>query len=380
MNTDVFRELLTLALHETCFVFDGKLYKQCDGVSMGSPLGPLLANAFLVYHESEWIKNCPEDIKPIKYIRYVDDIFLLCRSQDHHKKFMDYMNSRHPNITFTDEIESNNTMAFLDVEITRIDNAFSTNLFRKHTFSGVFTNFFSFISIQYKAGLIGTLLFRCFQITSSTDLFHDEVERLRGILYKNAYPVEFIDQCITLFLNKRYKLPVATVDKRKVTIVLPYLGKLSLEIRNRLRKIINTHVSNCSLMVIFKTRRRLKNMFRFKDTLPQPLQSYVIYRYTCGTCNSSYIGKTERHCHVRWCEHLKITPLRGRASKKKCKPTAVREHTVQTEHIASLDDFEIIGRENTRNDFKLRIEESLLIKKYRPKLNENVQSTPLMLF
>ena len=38
MDKLVFCELLTLAMDETCFVFDGKLFKQCDGVSMGSPL------------------------------------------------------------------------------------------------------------------------------------------------------------------------------------------------------------------------------------------------------------------------------------------------------------------------------------------------------
>lgn len=246
--------------------------------------------------------------------------------------------------------------------------------------SGVFTNFFSFISIQYKACLVWTLLFRCFQLTSTTDLFHIEVERLRAILCKNAYPLEFIDQCINTFLNKRYKQPVATVKKRTVTIVLPYLGKLSLEIRTRLRKYVSKYMSNCSLMVIFKSRRRLRNIFRFKDTLPDVLQSFVVYRYTCGTCNSSYIGKTDRHCHVRWCEHLQLTPLRGRKSKNKSKPTAVRQHTVTTKHISSFHDFEIIGREQMRNDFKLRIKESLLIKKYKPILNENVQSIPLMLF
>ena len=72
--------------------------------------------------------------------------------------------------------------------------------------------------------------------------------------------------------------------------------------------------------------------------------------------------------------------MRGKPSKNKAEPTAIRQHTHATEHPASLDDFEIIGRERSRNDFKLRIKESLLIKKHRPKLNENVQSIPLLLF
>ena len=45
------KELLTLATKEPYFIFNGEIYKQVDGVAMGSPLGPTLANAFLLYFE-----------------------------------------------------------------------------------------------------------------------------------------------------------------------------------------------------------------------------------------------------------------------------------------------------------------------------------------
>ena len=45
------KQLLSLATKESYFIFNGLLYKQIDGVAMGSPLGPSLANAFLSYHE-----------------------------------------------------------------------------------------------------------------------------------------------------------------------------------------------------------------------------------------------------------------------------------------------------------------------------------------
>ena len=163
--------------------------------------------------------------------------------------------------------------------------------------------------------------------------------------------------------------------------MLPFLGKVSLEIRNRLRKYVKKYVNNCcKLEVIFRSQRRLKRFFSFKDRLPTSLQSYIIYRYTCRTCNSSYIGKTDRHQTVRWCEHLKITPMRRRPSKSKTEATAVYEHISSTDHHGSIDDFEVIGRESTRNDFFLRVKESLLIKKHKPILNENEASTPLLLF
>ena len=133
-------------------------------------------------------------------------------------------------------------------------------------------------------------------------------------------------------------------------------------------------------MVIFRSQRRLKTLFRFKDSIPQQLQSYIVYRFSCSTCNSTYIGKTDRHCHVRWCEHLKLQPFRGGASKNKQKPTAVNSHYTTTEHPATHDDFEVIGRERSRNGYHLKIRESLLIKKLAPSLNEQDSSIPLMLF
>ena len=46
-------------------LFDQEFYKQYDGVAMGSPLGPALANVFLCYHENIWLHNCPSEFKPV---------------------------------------------------------------------------------------------------------------------------------------------------------------------------------------------------------------------------------------------------------------------------------------------------------------------------
>ena len=46
-----FKELLYLATKKSYFIFDIKVYKQVDGVAMGSPLGLTLANDFLVHFE-----------------------------------------------------------------------------------------------------------------------------------------------------------------------------------------------------------------------------------------------------------------------------------------------------------------------------------------
>ena len=97
----------------------------------GFPLGPTYADGFLSYHEKKWLDECPEDIKPLKYRRYVDDIFVLCRDRDHHKKFLEHMNTKYESISFTDELRNNNKLPFLDFLVTRTDDGFVTDLYRK---------------------------------------------------------------------------------------------------------------------------------------------------------------------------------------------------------------------------------------------------------
>ena len=112
-----FKQLLTLSVKSSCFLFNDVYYKQVDGVAMGSPLRPTLANLFLVYYEHKLLEKYPLQFRPKYYRRCVDDIFLMFESRDHVKKFLKYMNSRHPNIQFTCEEKSNNTIYFLDISV-----------------------------------------------------------------------------------------------------------------------------------------------------------------------------------------------------------------------------------------------------------------------
>ena len=106
----------------TVFYFNGSYYRQKDGVAMGSPLGPALANAFLCHHEKHWLDDCPLSFAPVFYARYVDDIFVLLRSREHITRLANYLSSKHPNINFTYEVEVNDCLPFLDVNVFRRDN------------------------------------------------------------------------------------------------------------------------------------------------------------------------------------------------------------------------------------------------------------------
>ena len=99
--------------------------------------------------ESKSLRDCPNYFKPVFYRRYIDNIFVLFSSLDHADKFREYLSSKHPYIKFSLEKEKDGCLLFLDVNIFRENDKFATNVYRKKTFIGVYTNFKSFIPETY---------------------------------------------------------------------------------------------------------------------------------------------------------------------------------------------------------------------------------------
>ena len=128
---------------------------------MGSPLVPILTNIFMCSFESKWLRDCPNDFKPVFSRRYVDDTFALFSSSDHADKVKENLSSKHPNIIFSIEKEKDGCLPIVDVNIFLEKNKFATDVYRRKIFRGVYTKFKIFIPETYKIGLIKSLLFRC---------------------------------------------------------------------------------------------------------------------------------------------------------------------------------------------------------------------------
>ena len=191
-------------------------------------------------------------------------------------------------MSFSFEQEINDK--FLEVEVSRQQSKFVTSVYTKPTFSGVYTHFDSFLPEVYKVDMIYTLAYRCFKICSDWAKFHEELNFLKQVFLKNGYPLSFIDECFKMFINKLVikRLQVTTVEKKTLILSLSCLGDISLQSRTKLRKSFKSILNCCKLQTVFKNQEKLANVFRFKDRLPLDLVSGVVYKYTCGRCNSSY--------------------------------------------------------------------------------------------
>ena len=312
-----FRKLLGFAVKENHFVFNGELFDQIDGVAMGSPLGPSLANILMSHLEKRYLANCPSEFKPVLYRRYVDDTYCLFRDRNHINMFLEYINYQHPNINFTTEIESENSLPFLDVLVTHDGSNFSTSLYRKKTFTGLYTEFSSLAPDKYKNNLISVLVYRAFHICSSYQNFHNEIVRIKEILVKNSFPRALTDRIIKSFLDKRFapRPPAPQEAKTALLFCMPYLGRYSLQIKTKICRIIKQCYPGIQLNVIFRSPKRIQSFFPFKDRFPTLIRSSVVYKFQCPGCHASYYGKTSRNLITRCREHLGI----NKAGQKKSK-------------------------------------------------------------
>ena len=132
------KKLLELCTKELHFSFDEKIFRQVNGVAMGSPLGPVIANIFMVELEKQLIPTMGDDLD--LWFRYVDDTFTFIKKEKV-DDVIRILNNFHERIKFTYEKESNNSIAFLDVTVLRkTDGSFDTDIHRKKTDTNVYLN------------------------------------------------------------------------------------------------------------------------------------------------------------------------------------------------------------------------------------------------
>ena len=256
------RELFLYATSRNHFLFDGNIYDQIDGIAMGSPLAPTLANLFLGHHEEKWL-NSAEGIKIKFYKRYMDDIFCIVENEKHAQTFLEFLNRQQGNIKFTLEKETNNKLPFLDVLIEKIGWGVKTSIYKKPTDTGLLTNFNSFVCFKYKIGLIKTLVDRIFKINSSWEGFSTDINNMSEILEKNSFPSKLISQNIKTTLNNKIQ-PTENVKKDKDQcryFKLPFVGNFSSYTDKRIKSIIEKYCKPGTEIKIAFTSSKISSYF-----------------------------------------------------------------------------------------------------------------------
>ena len=218
----------------------------------------------------------------------------------------------------------------------------------------------------FKINAIKTLVFRAYHLSSTYCNFDFEVVFLKDFFKNNGFPIQLVNKVIKKFLHGIYhpSIPLPIVNKHTMYFSLPYLGDITLKLRQELTHILEQRFPQLNCKLIFSNKYSIGSFFKHKEKLLPALCSDLIYKFECSSCKASYIGSTTRHFQTRVLEHL------GKSVRTNFKLTSppfssIREHSVTSKHSFNPDDFKILATTN----FELLMLESLYINKLKPKLN-----------
>ena len=375
LTKEGFIELMKLATSKTEFSINNCIYRQIDGVAMGSPLGPTLANVFMGYLENRYFAV---NERPLLYYRYVDDCFILFRNKSDCLKMFKDFNLLHDSISFTMESEDDNRLSFLDVLVTRTSaTEFITSIFRKKTFTGQYINFLSHCSRKRKINLIKTLCHRAVTICSPSAL-EKELETITSILEENGYPSQLISKTIKHHRAKLAEPKVIGAERCHIPIKLPFLGEASIKLERELKMLVRQCYYSVEPRVVFSSKPIVNHVV--KDHIPVKDTSMVVYHFQC-CCENSYVGQTARRLgdrikeHIPPCvtKHYQKTPdadyRKNSTLNNAARRSAISEHLLKNKKCGlAINETKFSILRKCLSTFQLHVYESVLIAAMEPSL------------
>ncbi len=170
-------DLIRLCCSSTVFSFNGKYYRQKQGVAMGSPLAPIVACLYMEYFETEHLLSI-RGPQPSFWVRFIDDILLQwAHGIEEFNIFLRKLNNIELLINLKVEWESfeSNTpdlaiMPFLDLNIIRSPQCLKFGVYRKPTNTDLYTHFYSSHPTSTKKGTLISLFLRGHRLCSPEHL------------------------------------------------------------------------------------------------------------------------------------------------------------------------------------------------------------------
>ena len=334
---DTILDLSKFLFDNTYFSFNGKFYRQLIGCPMGDICSPLFADLIMDDLETFCLNQLNEqyNIKTLLFVRYIDDILIFVpkTSIDIVTKIF---NSYHPRLKFTHEIESNNSINFLDLTIIRNNQKIITNWYKKKSSSNRTLNYFSNHPLQLKINIIYNLVDRAIGL-SDKRFHHNNLKIIKNILNENNYPKDFM----TKFINKRlYKFKNQLIDNthqsncnKDVYIRMP---KLQIPYNQNFFSKCKGILRSFNIIPIPKINKNNQNIVTLgKDKSIKWDKTGVVYKFNCKNCPVTYVGETKRSLNIRINEH------------KTCKKdTVVTAHMRNLGHVFDFEKTKILDNES----------------------------------
>lgn len=328
---------------------------------MGNPLSPTVADIVL----DDLLDNTIQELNNkgilINFItKYVDDTLLIINKKDINE-IQNTFNKYHQKIQFTFEIETNNSISYLDAKLIRNGSSIKFDWYHKSMASGRIMNYHT---TQPKSQIINTaksFIMRVLRI-SDQDFHKSNINEITKILINNSFPKKVITQLIQDTIRK---LKDGSPNNREEThkyCSLKYIPGLT---DNRNMKMIINKTQN--ICYAYKANKTISQIFsNVKTPIDKQQQHNIVYEIECNgndeqSCDLVYIGTTKRTLQTRMGEHK--TDI-----EKGTQKTALAQHISKTGHKANFENVKILDKES-KDDKRYTIESLRIQQKIERTMN-----------
>ena len=336
---------------------------------------------------------------PRHIVIYMDDCWCLmpysrpglrsstANQSDPASDFNDCLNSIHPRVQFTrEEEDENQSIAFLDVFVTRENNKFSTRIFRKPSNTNVTIKPQSCQHPNTVAGVVKAEICRAHRICSTPEQANNEIQHTLNLFEDNGHNRKNLEKIVETYKppdgkqqkkkqqqsttnNKNdtdnptnlfdvlpFKETDLTEEERKPYVVMTYLPD---GLYHQMRRACN----KAGVQLITKPGTKLKDLLCAPNrTHHEPSKKPGVYKLKCPCSEkSTYVGQTIRTVSTRGSEHRRAT------EKGNWSHSGIAQHK---EHCNETVDWEpeVIKTMSNKNKRKLaydlKIREALEIRRH----------------
>ena len=285
-----------------------------------------------IYLHSLEINQINNNLNPfyskIKYwFRYVDDVICLFEGDENESEnLLEYLNTLNNKIKFTKE-SNTNTINFLDLTISNINNRHEFKIYRKPTQSDLIIPSQSNHPLKYKFSALRSMIHRLQNIPMSKENYENELNIIKYLTKKNGYKEGTVEKMIKNINKgkKKNSIEQDQISKEKY-IGIPYNTALNKSIR---KTFINSEYK-----IGFKTKNNAFDLINTKinrnlnHDQKDKFNKSGVYEIKCSECDKFYIGQTGRSFKLRFNEHIQALKSNNKTSMK----SNFAEHLLDKNH------------------------------------------------
>ncbi|XP_066937052.1 uncharacterized protein [Macrobrachium rosenbergii] len=276
------------------------MYRQKDGIAMGSPLGILFANFYMGTVEEHVLERIQQ---PKKYARYINDVFIQADNEEEvevlHQTFQQCSV-----LNYTVEFSTDDRVPFLDVMVTKTEWNLKTSVYTKSTNLGLCLNRDRECPAGFKNTTVRTFIRRALSHCSTWQDTNKEFEHAAQMLVNNGFTNKLINKEIQTGLEKWYSGESAQPAPKMTSRYIIRPGCIPSTVKTRtMKKIVMKNITptedskKINIVIYYKNHRTRNLVMKNNPSLParEPLkQKNMVYQFVCPVrgCPGVYIGMT----------------------------------------------------------------------------------------